>query len=220
MQTLPHELKSPLASMNVLVESLISSGANDKEITMEFLNDIHSEIGRLSNIVNNLLELTKLEGSFGIKVDKFDLNDVCLEVVKKVGYIAKMKNIQIVYDGEKVVLEGNRDNIFRALYNVVENAVKYSFEYGKVDFWVEKDLQGVRIHIKDNGVGIPEDEIPKIFDRFYRVDKTRDRKTGGSGLGLSIVYEIIKKHNGFIDVKSRVGEGTEFIIMLPYEYQG
>lgn len=131
-----------------------------------------------------------------------------------------MKNIQIVYDGEKVVLEGNRDNIFRALYNVVENAVKYSFEYGKVDFWVEKDLQGVRIHIKDNGVGIPEDEIPKIFDRFYRVDKTRDRKTGGSGLGLSIVYEIIKKHNGFIDVKSRVGEGTEFIIMLPYEYQG
>lgn len=215
-----HELKSPLASMNVLVESLISSNCENKELTMEFLNDIHSEIGRLSNIVSNLLELTKLEGSFGLKVDKFDLNNVCLEVVKRVGFIAKTKNVDILYDGEKIEIEANRDNIFRAIYNVVENAVKYSSEYSTVDFWIEKELNYVKIHVKDHGVGIPEDEVPKIFDRFYRVDKTRDRKTGGSGLGLSIVYEIIKKHNGYIEVESRVGEGTEFIISIPYDFQG
>ncbi|SHF39877.1 MULTISPECIES: sensor histidine kinase [Caloramator] len=215
-----HELKSPLASINVLVESLISSELANKDMAMEFLQDIHSEIDRLSNIVNNLLELTKLEGSFGVKVEKFDLNDVCLQVVKRVGYIAKTKNVEIFYDGQSVEIEANRDNIFRALYNVVENAVKYSFEYGRVDFWVEKDSRGAIIHIKDHGVGIPEDDIPKIFERFYRVDKTRDRKTGGSGLGLSIVNEIIKKHNGTIEVKSRVGEGTEFIISIPYEFKG
>jgi signal transduction histidine kinase len=215
-----HELKSPLASINVLVESLISSELANKDMAMEFLQDIHSEIDRLSNIVNNLLELTKLEGSFGVKVEKFDLNDVCLQVVKRVGYIAKTKNVEIFYDGQSVEIEANRDNIFRALYNVVENAVKYSFEYGRVDFWVEKDSRGAIIHIKDHGVGIPEEDIPKIFERFYRVDKTRDRKTGGSGLGLSIVNEIIKKHNGTIEVKSRVGEGTEFIISIPYEFKG
>ncbi|MCX7696054.1 MAG: cell wall metabolism sensor histidine kinase WalK [Caloramator sp.] len=215
-----HELKSPLASINVLVESLISSELANKDMAMEFLQDIHSEIDRLSNIVNNLLELTKLEGSFGVKVEKFDLNDVCLQVVKRVGYIAKTKNVEIFYDGQSVEIEANRDNIFRALYNVVENAVKYSFEYGRVDFWVEKDNRGAIIHIKDHGVGIPEEDIPKIFERFYRVDKTRDRKTGGSGLGLSIVNEIIKKHNGNIEVKSRVGEGTEFIISIPYEFKG
>ncbi|WP_337961127.1 sensor histidine kinase [Caloramator sp. mosi_1] len=187
-----HELKSPLASINVLVESLISSELSNKDMAMEFLQDIHSEISRLSNIVNNLLELTKLEGSFGVKVEKFDLNDVCLQVVKRVGYIAKTKNVEIFYDGQSVEIEANRDNIFRALYNVVENAVKYSYEYGRVDFWVEKDSRGAIIHIKDHGVGIPEEDIPKIFERFYRVDKTRDRKTGGSGLGLSIVNEIIK----------------------------
>lgn len=139
---------------------------------------------------------------------------------KRVGFIAKTKNVDILYDGEKIEIEANRDNIFRAIYNVVENAVKYSSEYSTVDFWIEKELNYVKIHVKDHGVGIPEDEVPKIFDRFYRVDKTRDRKTGGSGLGLSIVYEIIKKHNGYIDVESRVGEGTEFIISIPYDFQG
>ncbi|WP_040684113.1 sensor histidine kinase [Thermobrachium celere] len=215
-----HELKSPLASINVLVESLISSELENKEMAMEFLKDINSEINRLTNIVNNLLELTKLEGSFGMKVEKFDLNDVCLQVVRRVGYIAKTKNIEIFYDGQSVEIEGNRDNIFRALYNVVENAVKYSYEFSRVDFWVERDYRGAIVHIKDHGVGIPEEDLPKIFERFYRVDKTRDRKTGGSGLGLSIVNEIIKKHNGSIEVKSRVGEGTEFIIIIPYEYKG
>ncbi|GFR36596.1 sensor histidine kinase [Thermobrachium celere] len=215
-----HELKSPLASINVLVESLISSELENKEMAMEFLKDINSEINRLTNIVNNLLELTKLEGSFGMKVEKFDLNDVCLQVVRRVGYIAKTKNIEIFYDGQSVEIEGNIDNIFRALYNVVENAVKYSYEFSRVDFWVERDYRGAIVHIKDHGVGIPEEDLPKIFERFYRVDKTRDRKTGGSGLGLSIVNEIIKKHNGSIEVKSRVGEGTEFIIIIPYEYKG
>lgn len=213
-----HELKSPLASIKVLVQSLISGGVENKEIAYDFLTDIDSEVDRLSNIVGRLLELTRLEAGYGMRVEKFDTGKIIQEVVNKVTPIAKEKDIKINSKLWSVFIEGNRDNIFRAIYNIIENAVKYSEEGGNVDIWLEEGAE-VKIYVKDSGTGIPEDEIYKIFDRFYRVDKARNRKTGGSGLGLSIAKEIIKRHNGNIQVKSRVGEGSLFIIAIPYKLQ-
>lgn len=213
-----HELKSPLASIKVLVQSLISGGVENKEIAYDFLTDIDSEVDRLTNIVGRLLELTRLESGYGMKVEKFDIGKMIQEVINKVTPIAQGKNLKIKSKLLGIYIEGNRDNIFRAIYNIIENAVKYSDDNGAVDIWLEEG-NDVKIYVKDNGTGIPEEEIYKIFDRFYRVDKARNRKTGGSGLGLSIAKEIIKRHNGNIQVKSRVGEGSLFIIAIPYKLQ-
>lgn len=212
-----HELKSPLTSIKVLVQSLIGGAIDNKEIALEFLNDIDMEVDRLTDIVSNLLELTKLEGSYGIKVEIFDIDSIFKEIIKKLTPISKIKKVAIRYEGSSILMEGNKENILRAIYNIVENAIKYSNENSFIDIWTERDTC-IKIYVKDTGVGIPQDEINKIFERFYRVDKTRARKTGGSGLGLSIAMEIIKRHNGEIDVKSKVGEGSLFIITLPYKY--
>ncbi|WP_179122330.1 ATP-binding protein [Caloramator quimbayensis] len=211
-----HELKSPLASMKVLVQSLLSGGIEDKKISIEFLKDIDEEINRLTVIVNNLLELSKLEDKKGISFNLFDISDVCSCVVKRLTPIANDKNINIRSNFDSAMVEGNKESIFRAVYNILENAIKYSNEDNFIDIWIEKENM-VKINIKDYGIGIPEEDIPNIFKRFYRVDKTRDRKTGGSGLGLPIAYEIIKLHKGDIKVSSKVGEGSLFTITLPYK---
>lgn len=214
-----HELKSPLASIKVLVQSLLSGAIDNKKIAIEFLQDIDSEIDRLTGIVNNLLELTKLENDKNIEISSFDIYDLCKDVVKKLYPLAKIKNIEIRLDLKNVFIEGNKDNLFRAMYNILENAIKYSKENSIIDFFVEEDNKNnlIKINIKDYGIGIPKEDLEHIFKRFYRVDKTRDRKTGGSGLGLSIAYDIIKLHKGDIKVYSKVGEGCHFVIILPYK---
>lgn len=151
-----------------------------------------------------------------ISFNLFDISDVCSDVVKKLNPIANVKNINIRSNFDSAMIEGNKENIFRAVYNILENAIKYSNEDNFIDIWIEKENM-VKINIKDYGIGIPEEDIPNIFKRFYRVDKTRDRKTGGSGLGLPIAYEIIKLHKGDIKVSSKVGEGSLFTITLPYK---
>lgn len=209
-----HELKSPLAGIKVLVESLQQGAMEDKNIRDEFLNSINNEIDRLSNLVNGLLELAQIENSDELRMSSLDIKELIKDVVKSLNPIAKNKNITINVEGEGIITYVNRDNMFRAIYNIIENAIKYSFEDSKIDILIKKDEQ-IKITIKDYGMGIPECDLPYIFDRFYRVDKTRARKTGGAGLGLSIAKHIIKLHKGDIEVKSKVGEGTAFIIKLP-----
>lgn len=211
-----HELKSPLASIKVLVQSLEAGGVENKEIAYDFLNDIDNEVDRLTNIVGRLLELTRLEAGYGMKVDRFDIGKMVNEVITKIMPIANARNIVVNCSTKGEFIDGNKDNIFRAIYNIVENAVKYSDDGGTVDVWMENGSE-VKIFVKDRGPGIPEEDLYKIFDRFYRVDKARNRKTGGSGLGLSIVKEIIKRHNGRIEVQSKVGEGSLFMIAIPYK---
>ncbi|EYE87230.1 hypothetical protein Q428_14425, partial [Fervidicella metallireducens AeB] len=121
-----HELKSPLTSIKVLVQSLIGGAIDNKEIALEFLNDIDMEVDRLTDIVSNLLELTKLEGSYGIKVEIFDVDSIFKEIIKKLTPISKIKKVAIRYEGSSILMEGNKENILRAIYNIVENAIKYS----------------------------------------------------------------------------------------------
>ncbi|SEG10366.1 HAMP domain-containing protein [Caloramator fervidus] len=211
-----HELKSPLAGMKVLVESLIQGGFEDKAVRDEFLQSINKEIDRLSKLVNGLLELAQIENADELKMTSLNIKELLKEVIKSLEPIAKSKNISIYLNGDGIILNLNRDNMFRALYNLIENAIKYSNENSKIDILIERD-DVAKITIRDYGIGIPEEDLPYIFDRFYRVDKTRARKTGGAGLGLSIVKHIIKLHKGDIEVKSKVGEGTAFIIKLPLE---
>ena len=209
-----HELKSPLAGMKVLVQTLINGALEDKMVAFEFLNDIDKEIDRLTKTVANLLELTKLEGEYGVKAERFDLGLLCSEVASKLEFKVEQKRLDFKLDTLSVLIEANREQILRAVYNILENAMKYSPEESSLHMWIEKGDM-LRICVRDQGPGIAEEEIPKVFERFYRLDKARNKKTGGSGLGLPIAMEIVRSHGGEIKVESVVNEGSTFIICLP-----
>jgi signal transduction histidine kinase len=213
-----HELKSPLAGIKVLVQTLINGALEDKKVAFDFLNDIDKETDRLSNTVTNLLELTKLEGEHCIKAETFDLGLLCNEVAAKLSFKAEQKRLDLKVDTIPVVIEANREQILRAVYNILENAIKYSRQETSIHLWIEEG-ENVMVHISDHGQGIPEDEIPKIFERFYRLDNARNRNAGGSGLGLPIAMEIVKSHGGDIKVESVVDEGSTFTIYLPYKQE-
>lgn len=210
-----HELKSPLAGIKALVQALMGGASEDKSIAYEFLNDIDKEVDRLSDTVTNLLMLTKLEGKGRIKIERFDLGLLCTEAAGKLSFIAEQKKLDLKVDTISLFIEASREQILRAVYNILENALKYTYDETSVHLWMEKGEMAM-VHVSDQGPGIPEDEIPKIFKRFYRSDGERSRKAAGSGLGLNIAMEIVKIHGGDIRVSSVVDKGTTFTICLPY----
>jgi len=210
-----HELKSPLAGIKVLVQALMDGVSKDKNITNEFLNDIDKEIDRLSNTVTDLLALTKLEGGHEVNTEMCDLGLLCNEAANKLYFMAEQKRLDFKVDTMSIVIEADREQILRVVYNILENAMKYTMEGTLVHLWMEKGKMAM-VHVSDQGPGIPEDEIPKVFERFYRLEKTKNRKTAGSGLGLAIALEIVKSHGGDIMVDSVVDKGTTFTICLPY----
>lgn len=214
-----HELKSPMAGMKVLVQALINGGLEDRKVAYDFLNDIDREIDRLTETVGDLLELTKLEGEYGVKSEKFDLGLLCTEVANKLSFKAEEKKLCLEMDAIPIRIEANRDQILRVVYNILENAMKYSPEESHIHLWLEKGAMAT-VCISDQGSGIAQEEIPKIFERFYRLERARNRKTGGSGLGLPIALEIVRRHGGDIKVESQVGQGSTFSIYLPYRQIG
>lgn len=213
-----HELKSPLAGIKVLVQALMSGVSEDKKVSYEFLNDIDKEADRLSKTVTSLLVLTKLEGEYGIKSEMFDLGLLCTEAAGKLKFMAEQKKLNLKVDIVSVFIEADREQILRVVYNILENAMKYTLEGTSVHLWMEEGEMAM-VHVSDQGPGIPEDEIPNIFKRFYRLDKARNGKAGGSGLGLAIAMEIVKRHGGNIKVDSVVDEGTTFTVCLPYRHE-
>ena len=213
-----HELKTPLSAIKVLAESLIHMGGDVSEIYIEFLTDINDEIDRLNAIITDLLSLVEMDAheKAGEKKELVDLSHLAEKTVRGLNVLAKDKNISLhTTIQDRTMTTGNTVRLQQAISNLVDNAIKYTPDGGQVIVDVYQEEDQAIIKISDTGIGIPKEDIPHIFDRFFRVDKARSRYTGGTGLGLSITQRIILLHGGSIKVDSEEGRGTTFIINLP-----
>jgi len=217
-----HELKTPLSSIKVLSESIVLQEDVPVKMYKEFLQDINSEVDRMTSVVTDLLELVKLDqGELGLNTNSANINIMVSDILKRLSPLADNKGIQFVLeDVREVIIEADEMKLSSAISNLVDNAIKYTHSNGTVKIIVDADHQNAFISITDTGIGISEDDQSKIFDRFYRVDKTRDRETGGTGLGLAITYATVRLHNGSIRVSSKENEGTTFILRIPIHYSG
>lgn len=212
-----HELKTPITSIMGYADTL-SEGEYDKETQTNFLNVISTEARRMAKLVTDLLTLSKFDND-EMKVEKteFDLGELVKECQKKVQIEIDKKNLQTecFVTASVPLVYANKDGIERVVLNILTNSIKYTPENGKIKIYVGFVYNDAYIKIIDTGLGIPEEDLNRIFERFYRVDKARTRELGGTGLGLSIAKEILDKNNGSIDIKSIVGEGTEVVIRIP-----
>lgn len=206
-----HELKTPLTSIKGFSETL--KYVDDNETRKKFLDIINKEADRLSRLIHDILILSNIENMKVTKVEDFKPLEVLQDVVDVISAESTAKGIEITMsDNYKGYLSGNRDKFYQLSMNLVDNAVKYSKENGKVKVDLfEKNNYFIMV-VEDYGIGIPKDDLPRIFERFYRVDKSRSTK--GTGLGLAIVKHIVKLFNGEVDVHSTLGEGTKFIVKI------
>lgn len=215
-----HELKTPITSIKVLADSLVMQENVPVEMYKEFMTDIVAEIDRENSIITDLLTLVKLEKKTeALKIEKINVNELVELVLKRLRPIAAKKNIELVFESFRPVSAEIDDvKMTMVVSNLVENAIKYNVLDGWVRVSLNADYQYFYIKVSDSGIGMPEESLGHIFERFYRVDKTRSRETGGTGLGLSITYNAVIMHKGDIKVHSKEGEGTTFIIRIPLVY--
>lgn len=213
-----HELKTPITSIRVLADSLMQNPDSvPVELYQEFMQDISDELDREAKIINDLLSLVKVDdAAISINVSMVNMNEVLERLMKNIRPIARQRNIELVLESFRLV-EAQVDEVklVLALTNLVENAVKYNVENGWVHVSLNADHKYFYVKVADSGIGIPEEDQTKIFDRFYRVDKARSRETGGTGLGLAITKNIVQLHRGSIRVHSRENEGTTFVVRIP-----
>lgn len=211
-----HELRTPLTSIKGFAETL--KYVEDQETRNKFLDIIYVESERLTRLINDILTLSELENrDYAANFEKINVNRALEEIYSIMEPVARNKNITLKYakyDNE-LFISGDRDKFKQMIINLVDNAVKYTGQGGTVEINLSFENEKARISIKDNGIGIPGEHIPRLFERFYRVDKARSRSLGGTGLGLAIVKHILLMFKGEIKVKSKVGEGTTFTIYLP-----
>ena len=215
-----HELKTPLTSMKVLADSL--NGSEDVPIEMykEFMLDIGDEIDRENKIINDLLSLVRMDKSGAqLNVTAVNINELIEHILKRLKPIAEKSDIEVVYESFRpVVAEVDEVKFTLVITNLVENAIKYNNEGGWVHISLNSDHQFFYIKVEDNGLGIPEDSLEHIFERFYRADKSHSREIGGTGLGLAITKSAIAMHNGEIKVRSKLNEGSTFDVRIPLNY--
>jgi len=212
-----HELKTPLTSIKGFVETLLEGAIDDKENNRNFLKIIQDHAGRLDSLVNDLLALSHLESKHSaLKVGDYDFKEQVDKVISGVSAQSKKKSVILKNDlAPGFALRADKNRIEQVLTNLIDNAIKFNKENGSVRVYAEEIDNKAKIVIEDTGIGIPEKDIPRIFERFYRVDKARSRELGGTGLGLSIVRHIIELHNGSIGVESTEGLGSKFWFVLP-----
>ncbi len=212
-----HELRTPLSAMKILSESLLHQEDVKPELYREFLKDIDSEVDRLNNIIEDLLSLVDMDQEkLQLNYEVVSLNKLISGVIHSLKPLAKKNDINInLHKSKDVNIDIDKSKIQQALMNIISNGIKYTHKGGKINIWVYSENDFSVIKIVDNGMGIPGESIPFIFDKFYRVDKARSRNTGGTGLGLSITKQIIELHQGRIIVESKVDEGTSFYIKIP-----
>lgn len=213
-----HELKTPLTSIRGFVETLQAGAIEDPEMAKRFLDIISMETDRLSRLINDVLSLSSMEnGRVRVPTQRLSLGQRACDVCMMLDNSARQKNITLSLDqGEDTFIKANDDHVKQLLINLIDNAIKYTLEGGRVDVKVERQDKEVLLHVKDTGIGIAQEHIPRLFERFYRVDKGRSRNMGGTGLGLAIVKHIVMDMNGQIDVQSELNVGTEFTVRLPY----
>jgi len=211
-----HELKTPLTSIRGFVETLEDGAINDNENARRFLAIIKKHAERLGNIINDLLRLSELEAGGRMEMAGFDLKGLIDEVVMGFGHSLgiKRQTLSVEAAGGDFVTQGDRDKLEQVFVNLIDNAIKYTKEGGQIKVRLAADGDCLTVAVEDNGIGIPEDDIEHVFERFYRVDKAHSREVGGTGLGLSIAKHIVLAHNGQIRIDSEPGRGTKVIVTL------
>ena len=212
-----HELKTPITSIIGYADTL-QDGEYDEETTKKFLNVISQEGRRMSNLVSDLLTLSRYDTNKVQKeVTEFDLGELAKKCQEKlrIEIEKKKQNVECYVTADVPPIKADKAGIERVILNVLSNAIKYTEEHGSIKIYVGFVYNDAYIKIIDNGIGIPKEDLVRIFERFYRVDKARTREMGGTGLGLSIAKEIIEQNNGSIDIKSEYGKGTEVVIRIP-----
>ncbi len=215
-----HELKTPITSMKVLADSLIAQDEVPVELYKEFMMDIAAEIDRENKIINDLLSLVKMDKTVAdLNIMPVSINGLLELILKRLRPIAAMTNIEVLFESFRpVTAEIDEVKLTLAISNLVENAIKYNSENGWVHVSLNADHKYFYIKVADSGIGIPDDSIEHIYERFYRVDKSHSREIGGTGLGLSITRNAILMHRGAIKVYSKEGEGTTFTVRVPLNY--
>ncbi|MBR4767828.1 MAG: HAMP domain-containing histidine kinase, partial [Lachnospiraceae bacterium] len=215
-----HELRTPMASIRVLSDSLIGQKGLDESVYQEFMSDISFEIDRETRIIDDLLSMAKLADSTGsVNIQTVKINDLLMDIMTMLRPLAEKRRIELIYESYRnVTADVDEVKLSQAFSNLIENGIKYNEDGGYVKVSLDADHEYFYIRVEDNGVGIPENELPEIFNRFYRVDKARSRETGGTGLGLSITKQIILLHQGTIKAESKIGVGTTFTTRIPLKH--
>ena len=209
-----HELKTPLTSISGYAEIMKNGLVRPQDIP-NFSERIYKEARCLITLVEDIIKLSKLdEESVELEKEDVELYGLCREIVSRLSPQANARRVQVSVQGEQVVYRGIRQILDEMIYNICENAIKYNNEGGRVVVWCGKTLNGAKISVTDNGIGIPEEHLDRIFERFYRVDKSHSKERGGTGLGLSIVKHGAILHGANVQVESKVGEGTRIDILF------
>lgn len=210
-----HELKTPLTSISGYAE-LIETGIAGENEVQRFAREIHRNAKRLLTLINDIIRLSELDGGHTetpyTDVDLYDLAQTCVEMLQ---LNAENHGIHIACHGVRSIVHGNKDMIEELVFNLCDNAIRYNRVGGHVDVTVGMRGDQVMLSVKDTGIGIPPDSQERIFERFYRVDKSRSKLTGGTGLGLAIVKHIVAQHDARIELHSEVGKGTEMVVWFP-----
>lgn len=207
-----HELKTPLTSISGYAE-IMKNGMVRPEDMKKFSERIYNEASRLITLVEDIIKLSKLdEGEIEVEKEDVDLYEMTREIVSRLAPQAQARKVRVEVTGESVIYHGIRQVLDEMIYNICENAIKYNKEGGSLSVWVGATLQGKKVIVTDTGIGIPKDQQERIFERFYRVDKSHSKETGGTGLGLSIVKHGAMIHDAQIHVESEVGKGTKMEI--------
>lgn len=211
-----HELKTPLTSIKGFSETL--KFVKDENTRNKFLDIINDESERMTRLINDILTLSSIEQVKSVKNEEIDISYESEKVYHLLSPKAEAKNITLsLYQKEPLFMFGDVDLYNQLLLNLVDNAIKYTKEQGEVRITIEKEDTLIKVTVSDSGIGIPEKHLNRIFERFYRVDKARDRAMGGTGLGLAIVKHIVLSMGGTIEVSSEVGKGTQFVVYLPMD---
>jgi two-component system phosphate regulon sensor histidine kinase PhoR len=213
-----HELRTPLTTIKGYAETLLD-GALKEDVALQFVSVIKRHTDRLTKIVEDLLTLSTIESKeFHLKKERLSISELIRDAVDFVKEAADKKKISI---SEKettssLMVEADRNYLEQVLVNLLDNAIKYGREGGEIEIsTAEKDQKEIEISVRDNGMGIPREDLPRVFERFYRVDKGRSQALGGTGLGLSIVKHIVQAHAGRVWAESQLGEGSTFYFTLP-----
>lgn len=211
-----HELRTPIFSIQGYLETLLNGAMDDPRVNKHFLQKANQNTVNLSNLLNDLIDISMIEsGEMRMSYRYFDINIFIQSIISEFIPIAEEKNIKLIFNPAKEGLQvfGDKDKLRQVFVNLLQNAIKYTDD-GSIEVLLEEDKKLVNITVKDTGIGIPEEDINRVFERFYRVDKARSRAVGGTGLGLAIVKHIIEAHNSKIIVQSRLGEGSTFSFKL------
>jgi two-component system, OmpR family, phosphate regulon sensor histidine kinase PhoR len=216
-----HELKTPIFATQGYIHTLLDGAIEDKQVRMKFLKRAAKSLDSLDVLVQDLLTLNQMEsGVIKFNFSEFDLKELIQEVIDQLEHKASKRGVTLVFDFDpekKHLTMADRQKIYRVCQNLIFNAVKYNHNEGEVKVGLKLQKNNILVEIKDNGQGIPPEDLKRIFERFYRVEKSRNKKEGGTGLGLAIVKHILEGHKSKISVSSTVGKGSIFSFSLPLE---